>query len=129
MKHIIKSTLFGLVFGASAIWAADCTMPEPPSIPDGSKASMDEMLQGKAAVADFQKKNATYLNCMSEQIDAAKSALTANADANTDKEQAAETEKKHTMLVDGYNKGVATEEALANQFNTAIREYKKANAK
>ncbi len=124
MKHTIKATLFSLVFSTSAVWAADCTMPETPTMPDGSKASMDDMLKGKAAVSAFQKENATYLNCMNEKIEAAKNAL-----ENTDKEQAAAALEKQAMLVDLYNKGVAAEEALAGDFNSAIREYKKANPK
>lgn len=122
MFPALKITFCGLIFGSSVAWA-NCAPPEAPTIPDGSEASMQEMLDGKSAVSEYQKANEVYRNCLSEKIEA----VNARPADSGNKGEAASIQAEHEKMVEAYNDAVGAEEALADQFNKAIRAYKKAN--
>jgi hypothetical protein len=111
------------MLGSSAAWA-DCSPPQAPAIPDGSESSMQEMLKGKAAISQYQQENEQYRNCLSEKIESFELRLA----AAQDKAAAANMQAEHDESLDAYNNAVTDEEALAEKFNQAIREYKEANA-
>jgi len=121
MKKTTLALMLALSAGAGA--RADCTAPEQPTLPDGAKASMEEMLAGQKAVKSFQAANLDYMKCMEARIQAAKQA---GEDAETEdaRDAAAQT---YTAAVEAYNKAVSAEETVAGDFNTQVREYKAAN--
>ncbi|WP_439133159.1 hypothetical protein [Pseudomaricurvus sp.] len=119
----IKIALLCLVMGSSYSFA-ECSNPTAPEMPNGSTASMDEMLAGKAAVSAFQKENATYLECIGKEMEAIKATLKEGS-----KEDMAAAQKNFTELADTYNQAVTAEETLAGKFNTEIRAFKEASKK
>lgn len=120
MKNAIKLALAGLVLGGSASVAAECTAPTTPSMPDGASASMEQMLEGQAAVKAYQAGNTEYRACLDPLIAEAEVA----ARGETPDESAVEALK---TLNEQYNASVSSEEELASQFNTALKAYKAAN--
>lgn len=119
----IKIALLCLVMGSSYSFA-ECSNPTIPEMPDGSKASMDEMLAGKAAVGEFQKANAAYLECVGKEMEAIKATMKEGS-----KEDMAAAQKNFTQLADTYNAAVTAEETLAGKFNSEIRAFKAASKK
>lgn len=117
---IIKTALLCLAMGSSYSFA-DCAAPAMPTMPDGTKSTMDQMLAGKDAVGAFQKDNAAYLDCLSQAIDASKAKLKADS-----KEEAAAAQANLAQLTEAYNTAVTAEETLANKFNAEIRAFKTA---
>ena len=114
----IKLALLGLALGSTVSVAGECVAPEPPTVPPGGTASMEQMLTGQKAVKTFQAANIEYMACLEPQITAAQGEVEAGS------EEASETVKK---LEERYNEAVSTEEGVAGQFNTEIRAYKAAN--
>ncbi len=123
MIRTITATIGALALTMSTAWAAECPQPSTPSIPDGSKASLDEMLAAKKQIGEYQTANADYRNCLSAQIES----LVAEIPTLEDKQQAKAATAQHQALVDTYNQAVSAEENVANQFNSQIGAYKKAN--
>ena len=122
MKTIQLAAL-ALALGSSAGMAGDCSGPQPPSLPDGATASMEEMLAGQKAVKEYQAANLEYMGCLEKEFTAAETAAL-NSSSEEDKEAAQATYQK---AVDAYNAAVSKEEEVAGQFNTELREYKAAN--
>ncbi|MEZ5570597.1 MAG: hypothetical protein R3E64_01125 [Halioglobus sp.] len=120
MKNFIKLTLIGLAIGSAVSMADDCTAPAVPSLPDGSKASLEEMLAGQKAVKDFQAANSAYRACLDPKVTAAETAAAGDSPA----QEVLDALKK---MNEEYNASVSTEEELATSFNNALREYKEAN--
>ena len=118
----LKYALLALVMGSSYTVAGDCTMPEAPGLPDGATASMEDMLAGQKAVKEFQAANLEYMGCVEQSISAAEEATLKASDEDKEAAQAA-----HQKALEAYNAAVSTEEEVAGQFNTEIREYKAAN--
>ena len=117
MNFLHAPVFIALLAGTSLVNAA-CEAPEIPSAPDGSTASMDDMIAGQQAVKAFQAANTDYLSCIDSDMAAKKAAaLEGNGAAKADYEAA----------TDAYNAAVANEEAVASAFNSAIRAYKAAN--
>jgi hypothetical protein len=119
----IQFAALALALGSSAGMAGDCSGPQPPSLPDGATASMEEMLAGQKAVKEYQAANLEYMGCLEKEFTAAE-AEALNSSSEEDKEAAQATYQK---AVDAYNAAVSKEEEIAGQFNTEIREYKAAN--
>ena len=117
MKFLHIPMFITLLAGAGLVNAA-CEAPEMPSSPDGSTATMDEMISGQQAVKAFQAANTDYLSCIEGDMAAKKAAaLEGNDAAKADYEAAVNT----------YNRAVTNEETVAGAFNAAIRAYKAAN--
>ena len=123
MKKLLITLFFNLTVASSASWAADCNPPTQPNMPDGDKASMEEMLKGKSAITNYQKENATYRDCVNEKIaqaiDAVKSA--------SDEKSVNEAKANHQRWTESYNQAVSNEEQVAKKFNNALHAYKAAN--
>lgn len=115
---LIKFSALALVLGSSSTFAADCTAPPTPELPNGATSTMEQMLEGQQAVKSFQAANLEYMKCLEPEIDSAQTA------ANEGEEGAAE---HFQQVQDAFNAAVSAEEALAGQFNTEVREYKAAH--
>lgn len=116
----IKLALMGLALSSAASFAGECTPPVLPAMPDGSTATMDDMIGGQQAVKAFQTANLEYMGCLDPKITAAAEAAGADSASDANKDAVKQLEAL-------YNEAVSREEELAGQFNTEIREYKAAN--
>ena len=116
-----KSLLALLALGSSMAMA-ECVQPESPTLPDGSSATMDDMIVGQQAVKAFQAANLEYMGCLETQFTAAKKTIEEGKASDAEALKAA-----YEKDVEAYNEAVSAEEALAGQFNTEIREFRAAN--
>ena len=116
----IKPALFCLVLASSASFAEDCTVPEVPGLPDGSSATLQQMLDGQAAVKAYQASNTAYRTCLEPKITAAEVAASGES-PGPDLVEALKA------LNEEYNASVSAEEELAGKFNTELQAYKAAN--
>jgi len=114
LKHLIATGLLA----SAPVFAADCVMPETPELPDGTSATMDEMISGQKAFKAFQADAQAFRDCVDETMEAMKAAADEGEEAAV---------AKYTAAVKDYNGSVAAEEKLAEEFNSAIRAYKAAN--
>lgn len=94
---------------------ADCAKPTTPNLPDGSAASMEDMVAGQKAVKAFMAESGTYMECLD------KKAADATAPADETSEQKTAREAAHVAI---YNVAVDDQEKVANGFNAAIKAFK-----
>lgn len=118
---VVHSLLAAMTL-SSSMAMADCVQPEAPSLPDGASATMDEMIAGQQAVKTFQAENLEYMGCLEGEFTAAKKSIESGKAEDPKALQAA-----YEKSIDAYNQAVSTEEAVAGQFNTEIREFRAAN--
>jgi hypothetical protein len=93
--------------GAAEQLIAECHTPAAPAIPDGSIATMEEMVAGQAAVKDFVAGSESYLECLSKIID----------------DEARGPEQRNAAISE-HNRMVAAMEKIAGDFNAQIRTFK-----
>lgn len=120
MNNSIKLALFGLALSSAASFAGDCTMPTAPTLPDGSTATLEEMLAGQTAVKAYQAANTEFRTCLEPEVAAAQTAAAGDSPGP-------ELLAALQALNDQYNASVSEEEKVAEQFNAELREYKEAN--
>jgi hypothetical protein len=102
---------------------ADCPYPSgPKKVPDGSTASLNEMLDMKKAVKQYDDDTSTYLTCIQKEHDAALAAL---GDKVTDKQKA----DLDRIEADRHNAAVSQLQGVADKFNEQVRVYKAKNDK
>ena len=100
---------------------ADCTYPPPPAkLPDGNSATMEEMLEGKKAVTQYNKDINAYVACIKLEHETA----VTNAGDKITPEQKAEMEKKEVLK---NNAAVDQLQSVADRFNEQVRAYKAAH--
>ena len=100
---------------------ADCTYPPPPAkLPDGNSATMEEMLEGKKAVTQYNKDINAYVACIKLEHETA----VTNAGDKLTPEQKADMEK---MEVQKNNAAVDQLQTIADRFNEQVRIYKQKN--
>lgn len=120
MKHLTH-TVFALMLTTGHAVAQDCTAPEKPTLPDGSSATMEQMLEGQKTVKAYQAENVAFRECLEPGLEKAKLA------AEQGEEGSEEAVEAFMTLQESYNNSVSAEEAVAGQFNTEVREFKAAN--
>lgn len=120
MMNAIKLALVGLVLGSAASMAGDCTAPDVPALPDGDSATLEQMLEGQAAVKAYQASNTEYRSCLEPKISAAEVAASGESPGP-------ELTEALNALNAEYNASVSAEEELAGKFNTELKKYKAAN--
>jgi hypothetical protein len=100
---------------------ADCTYPPPPAkLPDGNSATMEEMLDGKKAVTQYNKDINAYVACIKLEHETA----VTNAGDKLTPQQKADMEK---MEVQKNNAAVDQLQSIADRFNEQVRLYKAKN--
>lgn len=100
---------------------ADCSYPPPPAkLPDGATATMEEMLEAKKAVTQYNKDINAYVACIKLEHETA----VTNAGDKMTPEQKAEMEK---MEVQKNNAAVDQLQSVADRFNEQVRLYKTAH--
>lgn len=92
--------------------SAECSTPEPTNIPDGTKATSEEMVEAQTFVKQYIAEMELYLVCLDEEA------------AALEEPPTAEQTERHTQL---HNSAVDSMEAVAAQFNEQVRAYKQAN--
>jgi len=85
----------------------DCAAPSLPTLPDGTKAPLDEMMAGQKNVKEFVAAGNTYLKCLTKVID--------------DKERPIE---ERNAAVNEHNRMVGAMEQIAAGFNDQIKKFK-----
>jgi hypothetical protein len=100
---------------------ADCTYPPPPAkLPDGATATMEQMMEAKKAVTQYNKDINAYVACIKLEHETA----VTNAGDKITPEQKAEMEK---MAVQKNNAAVDQLQSVADRFNEQVRIYKQAH--
>lgn len=115
MKNFIK-LLSGitLLFGIQSALA--CEYPERVSIPNGTTATKEEMLEGQRGVKTYVEAMEAYLECI---VDEEKQARAAIEEMSADEEQ-----QREDMLNKKYNAAVDELERTAAQFNVEVQAYR-----
>lgn len=106
-KIFTASAMLLMLAGAQA--QAECTKAVAPALPDGSTATMEEMVAGQNAVKAFMAEGAAYQACLDAE----------EAAAGPDEDP----EMKAARLAD-YNSVATDQEAVAAAFNAAIKDFK-----
>ena len=117
MKISITSLLFVLA-STPALSVLACDVPVTPPTPDGSSATLEEMISAQGEIKAFQAANAEYLECVDGQMASEKAAIDEGDDS---------AEERYALAAADYNAAISREEQVAADFNTAIRAYKAAN--
>jgi len=109
----LKQTLLvtAITLAVSSQAQAECALPAAPIIPDGNVASQDELVAAQQAMKAYQGTLTEYRECL------------AGMDAAVVPESEGAEEKTASILA-AYNASVDSEEAVAEQFNTAVRAFK-----
>jgi hypothetical protein len=118
MKALFAITALAALAGPAY---ADCSYPPPPAkLPDGNTATMQEMLEAKTAVTQYNKDINAYVACIKLEHE---TAVTTAGDKLTP-EQKADMEK---MEVQKNNAAVDQLQSVADRFNEQVRIYKAKN--
>ncbi len=100
---------------------ADCSYPPPPTkIPDGNTATMEEMIEAKKAVTQYNKDINAYVACIKLEHDSAVSKV---GDKPTP-EQKEDMKRMEEMEVQKNNAAVDQLQSIADRFNEQVRIYK-----
>jgi len=117
----MKSLLAAVAVAAAALAPAayaDCTYPQAPShLPDGSTATLAEMLAGQKVVQSYNEQMTAYLSCIKLERDS----RVAQAGANLTKQQKQELE---AIEIQKNNAAVDQLHSVADQFNAQVRIFK-----
>jgi len=110
--------LLGLAILAGPVHAAELDLangkfPAKPTVPDGSKASEDEMVNASGAIKAYLADSQKGRDC----LDAAKTAL--GEEPMTDEQQA-----QYTVV---YNASVDADHEVGDAWNQAVKAYKAQN--
>ena len=118
MKALLAITALAALAGPVY---ADCSYPPPPSkLPDGNTATMQEMLEAKKAVTQYNKDINAYVACIKLEHEAA---VTKIGDKPTP-EQKADMERMEQLEVQKNNAAVDQLQSIADRFNEQVRIYK-----
>ena len=93
--------------------------PQQPNIPNGMKASMDDMLTAQKNIKDYQANSQKYRACIDELM-----AEWENQGKDADDDAKKVIAQKKDIAIAFYNRSVSDEEDVANMFNTAIHAFK-----
>lgn len=121
MKTLLSLALVAASLATGPAFAA-CSYPKAPeSIPDGSTATLDQMLAAQRAVKAFDAAITAYQGCLESENNAA---LAANPDLTEDQKK-----ERLNILAQKQNAAVDDAQAQADRLNAQIRVYKEKNAK
>jgi hypothetical protein len=119
MKALIAVAAVAAFLPLSA-WA-ECPYPvAPKNMPDGAKASLDEMMTMKKAVKDYDDATTTYLDCIKKDHDDAVAAI---PDVTNDKGKKAKADLDR-VEAEKHNAAVTQDQTVADHFNEQVRVFK-----
>jgi len=91
---------------------AECSSPPAASVPDGTTATTEEMVEAQTNVKQYMAEMELYLNCLDQE------------EAGLPEPPTDEQKQQHTKL---HNKAVDSMEIVATKFNEQVQIFKKAN--
>jgi hypothetical protein len=116
MKLLPAALAVAIVLAPAAY--ADCTYPQAPTqIPDGSTATLKEMITAMQVVKSYNEQMTAYLSCIQLERDS----RVASAGATLTKQQKQELE---AIEVQKHNAAVDQLQTVANQFNAQVKIFK-----
>ena len=119
MKLLLPLSLTAALFAGQAL--AECATPtNTVSVPNGSKASKEEMIAAQKAVKAFDVDVKSYIECLKKDQDAE---IAAGGDKMTDDQKA----KVAGRYVDKQNNQVDKLQKVADKFNAELKAYKAKN--
>ena len=98
--------------GSFAVTAFACENPPMVAVPDGSEASLDEMVAAQNGVREYMAAMEEYLACLNEELEAGG--------------EEAPAEFK-SLMVTRHNNAVSEMETVAAAFNEQLGAYREAN--
>jgi len=108
MKVLLALAATALSAGAAY---ADCPYPAAPAkLPDGASATLQDMLAGQKAVADYNKAVNEYVACIDKEVDEA----IAKGGDKIKPEQKADMQRVETQK---HNAAIDQLQSLADRFN------------
>jgi hypothetical protein len=110
MKTMLRAG--AAVSGLFAVGAMACETPSMVAVPDGSEATMDEMVAAQQQVKGYVAAMEEYLACVNEELEAA------GEDA---------PDEYKSLMITRHNTAVGEMEAVAAAFNEQVQAYKAAN--
>jgi hypothetical protein len=102
---------FGLLAGGQAL-ACDYPTERVDRLPNGTTATMDEMLEAQVAIRDYVAAIEAYIECMDEDIDANRTTY---------------DEERLRVMLQRRDAAVEDVREIAEKFNTQVRLYNEAN--
>jgi hypothetical protein len=118
MKELVKITCCTSLLLAAQVGLA-CDYPTKASIPNGSTASQEEMIEGQRGVKKYVADMEAYLECIVEEEKAARAAI---EDLQPEVEQ-----QREDLLTKKYNAAVEEMEQVAAKFNVEVQTFKARN--
>jgi hypothetical protein len=116
MKLLLAAAVAAVALAPAAY--ADCSYPPAPSnLPDGSTATLKEMLAGMQQVSTYNKAMTAYLSCIKLERDS----RVAAAGATLTKKQKQELE---AIEIQKNNAAVDQLHAVADRFNAQVKIFK-----
>ena len=110
MKRLITAAAAGLLMLSAGALHAECLFPGSEiDIPDGSKASKEEMIAAIKKLKDLQAEMEAFRTCLDDELD------------SLDQPPEPVAVQFHDLR---YNATITTEEELANKLNEEIRAFK-----
>lgn len=111
MKHLISACAATMLLLSAGALHAECAFPSADSlaIPDGSKASKEELLAAIQRVKDYQAAMVWFRDCLDAEL------------AEMEQPPPLEATQFRDLR---YNASVSSEEEIADRLNTEIRAYK-----
>jgi len=101
---------------------ADCPYPAAPTkVPNGATATMQEMLEGQKAVAEYNKAVNDYVACIDKEVDAK---IAAQGD-KLKPEQKADMQRVETQK---HNAAIDQLQSVADRFNEQVKVFKAKSA-
>jgi len=101
---------------------ADCPYPAAPTkVPDGATATMQEMLEGQKAVAEYNKAVNEYVTCIDKEVDDA----IAKAGDKIKPEQKADMQRVENQK---HNAAIDQLQSVADRFNEQVKVFKAKSA-
>jgi hypothetical protein len=126
---LLASSLAVAALAIAAQASANCSYPKAPDkLPDGSKASKEEMISGSQSMKAYNDLITQYQACLQTEHDAAVAKLKSDPSLSADKKSA--EEKDLDTIQQQKNDAAADDaEAVIGRFNDQIKAYNAAHAK
>jgi hypothetical protein len=122
---VLATSLAVAALAVAAQASASCTYPKAPErIPDGSKATKEEMLAGMKAMRGYNDLVAKYTECLKTDHDAAVAKIDAGQAPDKKDAQKAELDK---VLQQKNDAAVDEAQVVTSRFNDQIKAFKAAH--
>jgi hypothetical protein len=118
-RRVCSAVLTLACAGYFAPLHAACPYPPKPELPNGSTATLQEMLAAQKIITQYNADMETYLRC----IDAA-TPKTADITPNLSDAQKQALTKQIELSVERKDAAVTDEQAVVGRFNEAVRTFK-----